>query len=96
MQGDTKLFRKSFEEAGFRKHPQFDSTIVFNDKHKSGETRKLKLWHGDGIFYAPQFAQEALEERFKANFGERYLGGNFIAAHPRIATVSLVIYLLEV
>jgi hypothetical protein len=95
MQGDTKLFRKSFIEAGFRPHPGFPS-IVFNDRHKSGETRKLKLWHGDGVFNAPQFAQEALEERFKANFGERYLGGQFIAAHPRIANKSFVIYLLEV
>jgi hypothetical protein len=94
MQGDTKLFRKSFIEAGFRPYPGYAS-LVFNDKHKSGESRRLKLWHGDGVFEAPQFAQEALEERFKANFGERYLGGQFIEAHPRIADKSLVIYLLE-
>lgn len=95
MHGDTKLFRKSFVEAGFRPHPGYVS-IVFNDKHKSGETRKLKLWHGDGVFGAPQFAQEALEARLKANFGYRYLGGQFIKAFPRIADKSFVIYLLEV
>jgi len=93
MQGDTELFRKSFLEAGFRPIPGYTS-IVFNDKHKSGETRRLKLWHGDGVFCAPQFAQEALEERFKANFGDRYLGGEFIEASPRIGDKSFVIYLL--
>ena len=90
---DTKTFRQAFVNAGFRPHPRFPS-IVFNDLHKSGETRRLKLWHGDGVFYAPQFAQEALEHEFKVLFGQRYLGGQFIKASPRIGDKSFVIYLL--
>lgn len=88
---DTKLFRKSFEEAGFRADPSFPG-IVFNDKTRAGDIRRLKLWHGDGVFGACALAQEALEARFKANFGDRYMFGQFIEAHPRIADKSFVIY----
>jgi hypothetical protein len=40
-------------------------------------TRRLKLVEGDGVFAAPQFAQEALERQFKLLFGKRYVGGFF-------------------
>lgn len=88
---DTKKFRQAFLDAGFRPSGQ---DPVFNDKHTSGETRRLKLRYGDGVFAAPQFAQEELDRQFEKKFGHRYLGGQFIAAHPRIAEKSFCIYLL--
>jgi hypothetical protein len=93
---DTKLFHKSFKEAGFRQHPSMETIRVFNDKHKSGETRRLKLVDGDGVFAAPQFVQEDLEWTLKNNFGDRYLFGQFIARptwHGR-GRKSFVVYLL--
>jgi hypothetical protein len=98
MQGDTKLFHNAFKAAGFRPAPMADPIVVFNDKHKSGETRRLKLLDGDGVFQAPQFIQEALEQSLKNVFGDRYLGGQFIARTQWWAwwRKSFVIYLLEV
>lgn len=96
---DAKLFHKSFLEAGFRQHPCAETIHVYNDKHKSGETRRLKLLDGDGLFQAPQFAQEDLEWALKNNFGDRYLGGQFIARRmpwqSKSDRKSFVIYLLE-
>jgi hypothetical protein len=74
---DTKLLRKSFKEAGFLQRYK-QAPAVFNDKHKGG-TRRLKLWDGDHVFAAPQFAQQALERALQRNFGSRYLFGQFIA-----------------
>ena len=93
---DTKLFHRAFQAAGFF-HPEWaDPIVVFNDKHKSGETRRLKLLDGDGVFSAPQFAQEALEHSLQTYFGHRYLGGQFIARTSWWARdrKSFVIYLL--
>jgi hypothetical protein len=74
---DTKLFRQAFKDAGFRQAHSW-APSVFNDKHKDGATRRLKLWSGDHVFDAPQFAQEELERQLKAQFGSRYLFGQFI------------------
>ena len=93
---DAKLFHKSFLEAGFRQHPCMEPIRVFNDKHKSGETRRLKLVDGDGVFEAPQFIQQDLEWALTNNFGHRYLGGQFIARKDwrGRGRKSFVIYLL--
>ncbi len=94
---DATLFHKSFMEAGFRQHPGMEPIAVFNDKHKSSPTRRLKLVDGDGVFSAPQFAQEDLEWALKNNFGDRYLGGQFIKRrtwNPSADRKSFVIYLL--
>ena len=77
---DTKLFRKSMLEAGFRTSGNYSDT-VFNDKHKDGTTRRLKLWNGNCVFEAPQRAQEALERALQRNFGSRYLFGQFTQRH---------------
>lgn len=77
---DTKLFRKSMVEAGFRPSGNYSDT-VFNDKHKDGTTRRLKLWNGNCVFDAPQFAQEDLERALQRNFGSRYLFGQFTQRH---------------
>jgi hypothetical protein len=74
---DTRLFRKAFLEAGFRQANK-EAPLVFNDKRKSG-IRRLKLWDGDPVFAAPPFAQQDLDWAFKNRFGDRYLGGEFIA-----------------
>ena len=74
---DTKLFRQAFKDAGFRQR-YFYVPSVFNDKHKDGTTRRLKLWSGDHVFNAPQYAQEELERQLKKQFGARYLFGQFV------------------
>lgn len=90
---DTRKFRQAFKDAGFLHNGPYVPP-VFNDKHKDGTTRRLKLRYGDRMFNAPQFAQEELERQFQKQFGARYLFGQFIAAHPRIAGKSFCIYLL--
>lgn len=92
MKGDTKQFRAAFIESGFRGKPEFPP-IVFNDLRKKSGIRRIKLWHGDGVFEAPQFAQQQLEYTLEKKFGDRYLGGQFIPVHPRIGKWSFVIYL---
>lgn len=94
---DTTLLRQAFKDAGFRQ--RFDSPpTVYNDKHKSGDTRRLKLYEGDHVFNAPQFAQEELERQFKLKFGERYLFAQFTKqacwSFFAIGGKSLCIYLL--
>ena len=74
---DTKLFRQAFKDAGFRQAHHYVPS-VFNDKHKDGTTRRLKLWSGDHVFAAPQFAQVELERQLKLKFGSRYLFGQFV------------------
>jgi len=74
---DTKLFRQAFKDAGFRQASSY-APSVFNDKHKDGTTRRLKLWSGDHVFNAPQHAQEDLEWALKNAFGHRYLFGQFV------------------
>jgi len=93
---DTKLFHNAFKAAGFRPAPWAEPIKIYNDKHKSGETRRLKLVDGDGVFQAPQFVQEALEQSLKNVYGHRYLGGEFIARQSWWARdrKSFVIYLL--
>ena len=78
---DTKLFRKSMEEAGFRRSFDYSDT-VFNDKHKDGTTRRLKLWNGNCVFNAPQYVQERLERAMQRIFGDRYLFGQFNLGAP--------------
>lgn len=78
---DTKLFRQAFKDAGFLQRTTYVPS-VFNDKHKDGTTRRLKLWSGDRVFDAPQYAQEELERQLKKQFGGRYLFGQFVA-RPR-------------
>lgn len=90
---DTKLFRQAFKDAGFLQRDNYVPPVL-NDKHKDGTTRRLKLRNGDGVFDAPQFAKVELERQLNLKFGDRYLGGQFIAAHPRIADKSFCIYLL--
>jgi len=75
---DTKLFRQAFKDAGFRRAHGPWAPSVFNDKHKDGTTRRLKLWAGNHVFDAPQFAQEELERQLKKQFGRRYLFGQFV------------------
>lgn len=77
---DTKLFRQAFKDAGFQQHTGYAPT-VFNDKHKDGTTRRLKLWFGDRVFDAPQHAQIELERQLKLKFGSRYLFGQFIPTY---------------
>jgi len=90
---DVRLLRKAFADAGFRQaHKQAPS--VFNDKRKGG-IRRLKVWDGDHVFDAPQFAQVELERQFKRVYGERYLFGQFIARQSWWNQgKSFVIYLL--
>lgn len=91
---DIKLFREAFKAAGF---VQVDRYVpqVFNDKHKDGTTRRLKLWFADRVFDAPQFAQEELERQLSLKFGDRYLFGQFIPSSSWCnAGKALVIYLL--
>jgi hypothetical protein len=97
QQSDTTLLRQAFKDAGFRQRFDWPPT-VFNDKHKSGETRRLKLYDGDALFDAPQFAQEGLERQFKLKFGDRYLFAQFTEQNSWsvfcIGGKSLCIYLL--
>lgn len=96
---DTGLLRQAFKDAGFRQRFTFLPTI-YNDKHKSGDTRRLKVYDGDAVFAAPQFAQEALERQFNLKFGDRYLGAQFIGSWTWYGPVrgpapkSLCVYLL--
>lgn len=94
---DTTLLRQAFKDAGFRQR-YTDLPTVYNDKHKSGDTRRLKLYDGDHVFNAPQFAQEELERQFKLKFGERYLFAQFTEQHCwsvfAIGGKSLSVYLL--
>jgi hypothetical protein len=93
---DTKLFRQAFKDAGFRQAYSY-APSVFNDKHKDGTTRRLKLWAGDHVFSAPQFAQEELERQLKLKFGDRYLFGQFVKRHSWWTTdtsKSFCVYLL--
>jgi len=91
---DTKLFRQSMRDAGFRLSDKWLPT-VFNDKHKDGTTRRLKLWDGDCVFEAPQFAQQDLEWALKKNFGDRYLFGEFRKGQPwHRGSKSFNVYLL--
>lgn len=91
---DTKKFRQAFVAAGFRqRNPWLPQ--VFNDKRKKSGIRRIKLWQGSHIFDAPVFAQEALDRQFKAQFGTRYLFGEFVRASERVGGKSLVIYLLD-
>jgi len=90
---DTKKLRQAFKDAGFRQaNPWLPA--VFNDKHKGG-TRRLKLWNGEHIFHAPQFAQQTLERELQRQFGWRYLFGQFIRASDRMGGKSFVIYLAD-
>ena len=91
---DMKKFRQAFKDAGFRQAHRW-VPLAFNDKHKDGTTRRIKLWDGDHVFDAPQFAQEALESQFKRQFGDRYLFGQFIPSSSWCNSgKSLCIYLL--
>ena len=91
---DMKKFRQAFKDAGFRQR-YAQVPLAFNDKHKDGTTRRIKLWDGDHVFDAPQFAQEELERQFVRQFGDRYLFGQFIGVHPwNGGGKSLCIYLL--
>lgn len=95
---DLQKFRNAFKNAGFRQATS-KPPLVFNDKRKSG-IRRIKLHNGDHIFNAPGFAQEDLDREFGYQFGERYLGGQFIPcasphwAIPVPAEKSFCIYLL--
>jgi hypothetical protein len=91
---DVTLLRQAFKDAGFRQ--RFNNPPkVFNDAHKSGDTRRLKLYDGDHVFNAPQFAQEELERQFKLKFGDRYLFGQFTEVLSFwLPGKSLCIYLL--
>ena len=92
---DTKLFRQAFKDAGFRQRFS-NPPKVFNDAHKSGDTRRLKLYDGNHVFYAPQFAQEELERQLKLKFGARYLFGQFTEVlHFWSPGKSLCVYLLK-
>ena len=51
---------------------------MWNDKRKSG-IRRLKLTDANALFVAPGFAQVALDAEFERQFGDSYLGGQFIA-----------------
>ena len=91
---DTKKFRAAFKAAGFL--PRFEHLPqVFNDKRKASGIRRIKLWNGDHVFNTPIFAQQRLDAEFQRQFGSRYLFGEFIAQHPRIADKALVIYLID-
>jgi hypothetical protein len=92
---DTGLFRKSLEDAGFRPHGNYADT-VFNDKHKDGTTRRLKLWYGDPVFNTPWFVQQDLERALQKNFGNRYLFGEFNrgSSYDRQDGKSFSVYLL--
>jgi len=93
---DTKLFRQAFKDAGFLQRTAYVPS-VFNDKHKDGTTRRLKLWGGDRVFDAPQYAQEELERQLKKQFGRRYLFGQFVKRRQWSAAdtgKSFCVYLL--
>lgn len=90
---DTALFRKAFFEAGFRQATK-EVPTVYSDLRKSG-IRRIKLYDGDHVFAAPQFAQEDLEWCLKDRFGDRYLGGEFIPGSSMWGPEkAFVIYLL--
>jgi hypothetical protein len=91
---DTKKFRAAFKAAGFLQRNPWLPT-VFNDKRKKSGIRRIKLWNADHVFSAPEFAQQRLDAEFQRVFGSRYLFGEFIAQHPRIADKALVIYLID-
>lgn len=76
---DTKKLRQALKDAGFCPDKNWRD-MVFNDKAKDG-TRRLKLWDGNGIFNAPQHAQQELERQLKKQFAGRYLYGMFIRAN---------------
>jgi hypothetical protein len=72
---EVPAFRKALQAAGFT--APYAPTI-YNDLHKGGATRRVKLWFADGIFDASIAKQRRLEKQLKKEFGSRILSMYFI------------------
>ena len=72
--GDAQKLRKALRSAGFPRAAKDHS--IFSDTRKN--SRRLKVWFANSIFYAPQVQQQYLEEHLMKEFGKRYVGGFFI------------------
>jgi hypothetical protein len=69
---------KSLGEANYATSSWGGKRITFTHARKDG-TRRVKLWLANDVFRSDRAQQLKLEAALKRNYGDKYLGGYFIA-----------------